>query len=178
MTLLEQTSMTLEIPITLRMVVRTDLSKLEWYGQYTHYRPLFRRAFRDQQAGRRFMLVAVTKDFPIGMVFIQLQSNERKVADGATRAYLYSLRVMEMFRGKGVGTQLIREAENTLLDRGFQWTTIAVAKDNHGARRLYERLRYRIFSDDPGQWNFVDHWGKARHINEPCWLLEKNLLMR
>lgn len=177
MTLLEQTSMTLEIPITLRMAVRTDLSKLEWYGQYTHYRQLFRRTFRDQQAGRRLMLVAVTRDFPIGMVFIQLQSNEWKVADGITRAYLYSLRVMDIFRGKGIGTQLIREAEDILLDRDFQWATIAVSKDNHDARRLYERLQYRVFGDDPGQWSFMDHQGKVRHINEPCWLLEKNLLM-
>ena len=178
MTLLEQTSMTVEIPVTLRMAVRADLAKLEWYGQYAHYRQLFRRAFRDQQAGRRFILVATTNDFPVGMVIIQLQSNERKVADGVTRAYLYSLRVMEMFRGKGIGTRLIQEAENVITDRGFQWATIAVAKDNHSALRLYERLGYHIFKDDPGQWSFLDHQGKVCRVNEPCWLLEKNVLLR
>lgn len=178
MTLLDQTSIIVEMPITLRIAVRADLSKLEWCGQYTHYRHLFRRAFRDQQAGRRLMLVAVTSDFPIGMIFIQLQSAEHKVADGITRAYLYSLRVMEMFRGKGIGTSLIQEAEGIVMDRGFQWTTIAVAKDNHGARRLYERLGYCIFKDDPGQWSFIDHHGQVRRVNEPCWLLEKKLLLR
>jgi hypothetical protein len=59
MTLLDQISMTLEIPVTLRMAIRADLSKLEWYGQYTHYRQLFRRTFRDQEAGRRLMLVGL-----------------------------------------------------------------------------------------------------------------------
>jgi len=167
--------MTVEIPVTLRMAVRADLAKLEWYGQYTHYRQLFRRAFRDQQAGRRFILVATTNDFPVGMVIIQLQSNERKVADGVTRAYLYSLRVMEMFRGHGIGTRLILEAEAILRERGITWTTIAVAKDNPHARRLYERLGYSIFAEDTGQWSYIDHKGESRVVNEPCWILEKQI---
>jgi ribosomal protein S18 acetylase RimI-like enzyme len=166
------------MPITVRIATHADLSKLEWYRQYSHYRQLFRRTFRDQQAGRRLMLVAATGDFPIGMVFIQFQSLEHKVADGRSRAYLYSLPVMEMFRGKGVGTRLIQEAESLIQDRGFQWATIAVAKDNHNARRLYERLGYGIFKDDPGQWSFLDHRGQVRHVSEPCWLLQKNLQLR
>jgi GNAT superfamily N-acetyltransferase len=84
---------------------------------------------------------------------------------------------MEMFRGKGVGTTLIAEAENILMDRDLQWATIGVAKDNHGARRLYERLGYHVFMEDAGQWSFIDHQGKSRYVSEPCWLLEKNLLM-
>ena len=177
MTILDRPFLTIELSITLRVAVRADLPKLEWYGQYTHYRQLFRRAYREQQAGRRLMLLALTNDYPIGMIFIQFQSSEGKVADGSTRAYLYSLRVMEMFRGKGIGTQLIREAEGIVLHRGFHWTTIAVAKNNHNACRLYKRLGYSIFKDDPGQWSFLDHEGQVRQISEPCWLLQKNLLI-
>jgi ribosomal protein S18 acetylase RimI-like enzyme len=178
MTLQVNTSLTIEVPVSLRLAVLTDLSKLEWYGQYTHYRRLFRRTFREQESGHRLMLLAVTNDFPIGTVFIQFRSSERKVADGCTRAYLYSLRVMEMFRGKGIGTRLLQEAESLILDHGFQRATIAVAKDNLNARRLYERLGYAIFRDDPGHWSFVDHRGQVRRVNEPCWLLQKNLQLR
>lgn len=173
MTLLDQASLTIEMPVTLRAAVRSDLAKLEWYGQYAHYRSLFRRTFRDQQIGRRLMLVAATNDFPIGTISIQFQSTESRVADGITRAYLFSFRVMEMFRHRGIGTRLIQEAEALMVDRGFQWATIAVAKDNHNARQLYERLGYRIFKDDPGRWSFMDHHGQVRQINDPCWLLEK-----
>jgi ribosomal protein S18 acetylase RimI-like enzyme len=124
------------------------------------------------------MLLAVTNDFPVGRVFIQFRSSERKVADGCTRAYLYSLRVMEMFRGKGIGTRLLQEAESLILERGFRRATIAVAKDNFNARRLYERMGYAIFKDDPGKWSFLDHRGLVRHVTEPCWLLQKNLWLR
>ena len=177
MTLLDQTTLTVEVPVTLRVAVQADLPKLEWYGQYAHFRQLFRRSFREQEAGRRLMLLAVVAEFPIGTLFIQFESNERRVADGWTRAYLYSFRVMEVFRGKKIGTRLIQEAERIVLDRGFRWTTIAVAKDNHSARRLYERLGYRTFKEDPGQWSYLDHKGHVHHVNEPCWLLRKDLLL-
>jgi len=178
MAILDQTSMLVEMPVLFRLATRSDLPKLEWFGQYTHYRNLFRRAFREQQSGRRVMLVAATGSFPIGLVIVQLKSGDAAVADGKTRAYLYSLRVMEMFRGHGIGTRLVQEAENIVLDRHFHWTTIAVVKENHRARRLYERLGYRVFRDDPGQWSYLDHRGQVRHVNEPCWLLEKHLHIR
>lgn len=177
MTARELPTLTVDLSVHLRLAVRDDLPKLEWYGQYTHYRHLFRRAFREQQLGRRLMLVADCNSFPIGQLFVQLRAADPKVADGVGRAYLYGFRVMEMFRGRGIGTALLEEAEALALERQFRWATIAVAKDNEGARRLYERLGYRIFRDDPGLWNYRDHEGNLRWVNEPCWMLEKELLL-
>lgn len=178
MTALELGTYTVELPITFRFATKSDLPKLEWYGQYSHFRNLFRRSFREQQRGRRLMLLADCGGFPVGHIFIQFISNEHTVADGDKRAYLYSLRVMEMFRGRGIGTRLIEEAEALILGRGFQWTTIAVAKQNVGAYRLYRRLGYRIFREDPGKWSYVDHKGITQTVDEPCWMLEKHLIMR
>ena len=161
--------------VTLRPAEKDDLPKLEWYGAYTHYRNLFRRAYRDQLKGRRLMLLADCNDFPIGCLFIQLVSSNRRIADGKGRAYLYSFRVMEMFRGRGIGTALISEAEQMLHDRGYHSATIAVAKTNTDALRLYERLGYQRFGQDPGRWSYTDHRGRLRQVEEPCWVLEKTL---
>jgi ribosomal protein S18 acetylase RimI-like enzyme len=177
MTILEQRSLQLEMPIILRAATLEDLPKLEWYGQYKHFRNLFRRTYREQEAGHRIMLVADSNNFPIGHVFIQFKDPD-DIFDDSGRAYLYSFRVMEMFRGHGVGTWLLQEAENITLDRGLQWMTIAVAKDNHGARRLYERIGYHIYSEDSGRWSYLDHKGIVRHVNEPCWMLQKQLRLR
>jgi ribosomal protein S18 acetylase RimI-like enzyme len=170
MTTREQTTMLVELDIALRLAVKTDLPKLEWYGQYTHFRHLFRRAFREQEQGRRMMVIADCNDFPIGHVFVQLGGG-----DEDRRAYLYSLRVMEMFRKRGIGTRLIEDAESRLIEIGYRWSTIAVSKTNHGARRLYERLGYMVFRDDPGEWNYRDHEGTTRYVREPCWMMEKEL---
>lgn len=178
MTTLELGTFTIELPITFRFATQTDLPKLEWHGQYSHFRNLFRRSFREQQRGRRLMLLADCGGFPIGHVFIQFSSTEHAIADGDQRAYLYSLRVMEMFRGHGIGTRLLEEAEALVMARGFCWTTIAVAKNNGAAYRLYRRLGYRIFREDPGSWSYIDHRGVRQSVHEPCWVLEKHLIMR
>lgn len=178
MTTFEQPTLTLPIAVTLRIASRHDLPKMEWFGQYAHFRNLFRRAFREQLQGRRVILLADYNSFPIGHVFVQFKSSNERTADGVDRAYFYSFRVMEMFRGQGIGTWLMQEAENMLLDRGMQFATIAVAKDNIRALRLYDRLGYRKFADDPGRWSYMNHNGEVINVNEPCWILEKNLKVR
>lgn len=177
MTTFENRSLAVQMQIRLRLAQKDDLPKLEWYGQYQHYRQLFHRAYTEQMRGRRLMLLADCNNFPIGHIFIQLNSANTRIADGHSRAYLYAFRVMEMFRGQGIGTQMINEAENILLDRGFSRATIAVAKDNPRAQKLYKRLNYVIIGDDPGQWTYVDHNGLVNHVDEPCWVLEKKFNM-
>ncbi len=175
MTALEQPTIIVPLSITLRPATRDDLPKLEWYGQYIHYRNLFRRAFREQQLGRRLILVADCNGFPVGHIFIQFIEPDASLE---RRAYLYSFRVMEMFRGQGIGTHLLQEAELILQERGYVSATISVAKDNPAARRLYERLGYRIFAEDEGRWRYVDHRGTLRLVHEPCWMLHKQIGLR
>lgn len=177
MTAVERPVLEVTLPILFRAATAADLPKLEWYGQYAHFRHLFMRAFREQQQGRRLMLIADSGGYPIGHIFVQFSSNT-VVDEVYRRSYLYSLRVMEMFRGQGIGTRLIHEAEQSLSVRGLQWATIAVAKENHRARKLYERLGYRIFGDDPGIWSYRDHEGETRTVKEPCWLLQKEIRLR
>lgn len=178
MTVLERPALTVELPVVLRLAKAADLDKLEWYGQFTHFRALFHRTFREQQQGRRLMLVADCNDFPIGQLFVQLSTGDYSSHRGQKRAYFYSLRVMEMFRGNGIGTSLLDRAETIVANAGYRWTTIAAAKDNPAARKLYERHGYHVFNEDPGNWSFRDHDGKTQYVHEPCWILEKRLHLR
>lgn len=175
MTALERT-LTISMPVVLRIAEHSDLPKLEWYGQYAHFRNLFRRAFREQQLGRRLILLADSNGFPVGQVFIHFIKPDSLIDE--RQAYLYSFRVMEMFRGYGIGTRLLVEAETIAAQRGFQWATIAAAKDNLSARRLYERLGYRVYGEDAGNWSYIDHQGVARQVHEPCWMLRKKITLR
>ncbi|MEM9953838.1 MAG: GNAT family N-acetyltransferase [Chloroflexota bacterium] len=166
---------TVELTVQIRQLQQSDLAKLEWYGQFSHYRRLFMRSYQGQVAGNRLMLVADVKDFPVGRLFIQFHSKGSRLSDGQTKAYLYSFHVMEMFRGQHIGTKLIHTAEDILNQRDFQYVTIAVSKENEGALRLYQRQGYTIYSDDAGQWQYRDHRGRVRYVNDPCWLLQKTL---
>ena len=169
-----ENAFTLQIEVRLRLAVAEDLPKLEWMGQYIHFRRLYQHTYEDQLAGRRLMIVADFNGFPIGQVFLHL-GNADFADSPLARGYLYALRVMEPFQRQGIGTRLIDAAETMLRQRGYRWAAIAVAKDNPNARRLYERLGYVVFADDPGRWQYADHEGRIQRVVEPAWMLQKRL---
>lgn len=170
---LEHPPIPLQLDVILRPAQEDDLPHLEWGGVYWKYRTLFRRAYHDQLHGRRLLLLADLNGYPIGQVFIQFTAGHSRFADGLTRAYLYSLRVMPHLRGMGIGTRLLQAAEEEMRQRGFTEATIAVSKKNPGALRLYKRLGYTVFGEDSGRWSYVDPKGKLHRVHDPCWALEK-----
>jgi ribosomal protein S18 acetylase RimI-like enzyme len=161
--------------VVIRPIRESELPGLEWEGAYTKYRKVFQQTYEDAVRGQRVMLVAVMGQQLIGQVFVQLSSTERRYADGYSRGYLYSLRVRPEWQARGIGTRLINAAEATLRARGFSTAVIAAGKDNARARQLYERLGYRTFADDPGVWYFQDVNGVQQSVNEPCWVMQKQL---
>ncbi len=52
--------------------------------------------------------------------------------------------VLEEWRGRGVGTSLIRHLEAWAAERGVEWLILEVADANPRATRLYERLGYEL----------------------------------
>lgn len=175
MTATERRALALQLEVVFRFAEADDLPKLEWYGAYTHFRRVFQRTYEEQVAGARLMLLADVGGWPIGQVFIQLAAMDDLFTQMRMHGYLYSLRVMDAFQHKGIGTALLREAESILVERRHDSVSIAAARDNPGARRLYERLGYRVIAEDAGRWNYVDHEGRTRYVYEPCWILEKSL---
>lgn len=169
----EPTTFKLTLPIKLRPCVAEDLPKLEWYGQYIHFRRIYQATFQDQLLGRRLMVVADLNNFPVGQIFVHMNLGIND--HGHARGYLYSLRVIDHLQGQGLGTRLLRYAEETLLARGFDRALISAAITNLRARNLYERLGYQVIGKDEGRWKYTNHQGQVVHMHEPCWMLEKNL---
>ncbi|MCS6872724.1 MAG: GNAT family N-acetyltransferase [Anaerolineae bacterium] len=173
MATLECRSLDLHLKVTFRLAERDDLPKLEWYGKYTHFRRVFQRTYEEQLRGERLMLLADVNGFPIGQIFIQLDKQAEQLQAGGKHAYLYSLRVMDAFQRQGLGSALLREAEALLRERGYTSVSIAAAKENDAARRLYERHGFQVVDEDAGRWSYVDHEGVTHYVNEPCWIMEK-----
>lgn len=111
----------------------------------------------------------------VGQLFVQLDFPPRPDSGIRPTAYLYSFRVRPEYRQQGIGTQLIQSAEERLAGMGYRRTVISVAVANRTARRLYERLGYRVFTQDPGQWSYVDDRGQLQQVDEPAHVLEKDL---
>jgi ribosomal protein S18 acetylase RimI-like enzyme len=161
--------------VHIRHANEADLPALEWGGEYRRYRHIYRRAMEEARQGRRILFVAEVDGEIVGQIFIQLNPNRSRRKGKLTTGYLQSFRIKPQFRNRGIGTRLIEQAEEVLKERGFQRAVIAVAQDNLDARRLYERQGYSVFTQDPGEWSYIDDKGLLQHVSERAYLMEKRL---
>ena len=60
------------------------------------------------------------------------------------RGWLYALAVLKAYRGSGIATELIAEAERRLSALGCTKVNLQVRATNTGVVRLYERLGYAV----------------------------------
>ena len=99
----------------------------------------------------------------------------RRFLDGLQRAYVYGFRVRLQYQGLGIGTRIMEVIESDLFRRGYTCVTLNVAQDNFAARRLYERLGYRVTEVEPGNWHYIDEVGVRHDVHEPAWRMEKQI---
>ncbi len=100
---------------------------------------------RDYEACLRVMLdetreryVAYRGDRLAGLLILNVK--------GAFVGYIQTVCAAEELRGTGVGTALVAFAEERIF-RDFRNCFICVSDFNHGARRLYERLGFRLVGE-------------------------------
>lgn len=56
--------------------------------------------------------------------------------------YVDTLCVDDLFRGHGIGTMLLKEAEKIAIEKGYSRVSLNVAQDNQSAKKLYQRVGY------------------------------------
>jgi ribosomal protein S18 acetylase RimI-like enzyme len=57
--------------------------------------------------------------------------------------YVNALAAFPEYRGQGIGTRLLKEAELLAIEAGAPGLSLIVADQNEGAKRLYSRMGYR-----------------------------------
>jgi ribosomal protein S18 acetylase RimI-like enzyme len=162
--------------VTIRTATRFDLPALEWEGELKHFRRVFADTYERVESEEAIIWIAEIPDTGlIGQLFLSLGSGRPEISDGVTRGYIYGVRVRPAYRNHGIGTQLMLAAETELDNRGFSYATLNVGRDNRKARRLYERLGYRVVAPENGRWYYEDENGIRREVYEPAWRMEKAL---
>ena len=159
------------LEVVVRTLVERDVRLLEWHGG-EDLRSFYDWQWTQHQSCEREILVADFNNFPIGQVAIQWtgKSTHPSFPD------IQSLRVMEAFRGMGIGSRLVEACEMEATRRGFNQIGIAVGVENPAAQRLYQRLGYQITGASyTDSWSYQNARGETVHVEESIVDLIKTL---
>ena len=98
-----------------------------------------------QSRGDGQLLVARDNGRPVGMVYLwQEPADEPEIREHLPEVpLLMHFEVLEEYRGRGIGTRLLRHAERHLHDAGHRRVALGVNPKNHDAIRLYLRCGYQ-----------------------------------
>lgn len=162
--------------IRIRPAAEEDLPGMEWNGEFSHFRKIYKQHFQNTRNGSTRIWVAETEAGEIvGQVFIMLYSRQPEMADGINRAYLFSFRIKADYRGKGLGGFMLDFVEDFLISRGFKTLCLNVARLNVNARRMYENHGFKVVAPEEGRWRYEDQFGNWQTIHEPAWRMVKKL---
>jgi ribosomal protein S18 acetylase RimI-like enzyme len=156
--------------IVLRMAQESDLTALEWWGWHGEHREIIRSVFHTSERGESLIIVADSGGFPIGQAWVDLKKGK-----DAEAALLWAVRVIPGFQGMGIGTRLIRAAENLLLELGYETCEVGVDEGNESAKRLYERLGYSAVAKRHDERKYRDAHGFEQCMVTDQWILRKTL---
>jgi len=160
-----ETILAFELPhatVHVRALRESDNLALEWHGA-ADLRSFYEAQWWAHSSGEACVLVADLNGFPIGQAAIYWQGkpSHPEFPD------LQSLRVHRIFQGQGIGTRLLEAAAIVVRARGLRHLSLSVGADNRGARRLYERLGYRVSSEPyEAGWQYVNAAGATVSVTE------------
>lgn len=118
-----------------------------------------------QEQGGGHYLIAWEGDDPVGQLLLRWEREVPGPNGLAGVPYVEDVYVPHDHRGRGVGTQLIKEAERCAGAAGHERVTLAVNIDNAGAQRLYRRHGY----EDAGIGAHLQpwfHYDRRGHLHE------------
>ena len=128
--------------VAIRLCEERDLESFRALGSEHHVEYCREQFGRGSRA--LTILVAVDEDdVPVGKVHLDFES--RGAGDAAV---LLAAAVKPGLRSRGIGTALMRAAEDFVCHRGYGGIVLGVENLNPRARRLYERLGYEPFATD------------------------------
>ncbi|SEG57119.1 Ribosomal protein S18 acetylase RimI [Nonomuraea solani] len=162
--------------LDIRQAVHADLPALiRSLGQETYFTDRLAR----QDAGHGFLLIAWDEEVAVGDVYVWLAPAEepelRALLPGV--ALLTHLEVAAGRRNEGIGTELLRAAEQRLAAINHTKVALGVGLDNPGAQRLYQRRGYVEWRYGPVATTDVVYHPNGRHELRPelCRILIKPL---
>ncbi|SHM95035.1 GNAT family N-acetyltransferase [Cryptosporangium aurantiacum] len=161
-------SATVTVDLVVRDLLHEDLAACAWTGTPTHLRYISAALGRRTSGAVDYLAVCGPSDLPLGVGGVDY----RRRPDAG---WLWQFVVHPAFRSCGLGTLLVRAAEDRIRQRGLAHAELGVDAANTGARRLYERLGYRVTREQDEEWDDIDAGGRVVRRRSHCAVLRRTL---
>jgi len=149
-------------------LTNNDLPDIEWSGNQGHTDAVRKALERVEGGGVDYLAVRDKDGKPIAIGGVDYEVN---VGTGT----LWQLATREDFRGLGIGSRLIAELEQKIINRGISSASLSVETNNPRAKALYERLGYKQYGQDQESWQEIDNDGRPSTYHAQVDLLRKEL---
>lgn len=106
---------------------------------YEEHLRITREMLKDEKI---IVFKAVCESVLCGFLFLFVPDKPRKGFVHALSGYIYNLGVDEAYRGRGIGSMLVKNAEMFLRERGILAVELNVFKFNKQALSFYQKLGY------------------------------------
>lgn len=162
------TASVVALPLSVRDLLPGDLPACSWSGSATHVRRVEEELTRAASGEVDYLAVCTPADLPVAIGGVDYM-----VSEGA--GTLWQLAVLPALQSCGLGTLLIRSAEQRIRSRGLLRAELAVEENNPRAHALYRRLGYVAYGREPDAWDVEEPDGSVRRHETMCVLLRKRL---
>jgi ribosomal protein S18 acetylase RimI-like enzyme len=156
------------LSLSVRDLTEADLPTCGWSGGTLHLRQVARELDRARRGEVDYLAVCPPSDLPVGIGAVDYEARP-----GA--GTLCQLAVHPALQSCGIGSLLVRAAEQRILARGLRIAELSVEEINPRARALYERLGYTSCGHQSDAWEMATPDGSVRRYETVCTVMRKRL---
>jgi ribosomal protein S18 acetylase RimI-like enzyme len=154
--------------LTIRDLTTEDLPSCPWLASAPYLASVAKSLERARRGEADYLAACPPSGLPVAIGGIDYSQNP-----GAGR--LQHLEVHAALQSCGIGTLLIRAAEQRIRARGLRRAELKVEECNPQARALYERLGYVAYGREPASWTTEAGDGSLSRYETVCALMRKEL---
>lgn len=156
------------VELTVRDLNDEDLEWCSWSGTRLHLTQVARELERARRGQADYLAACPPSGLPVAIGGV-----DYGMSRGA--GTLWQLAVHPALQSCGIGTVLIRAAEQRIVARGLRRAELSVEEGNTRALALYERLGYVGYDRRPDGWDSEGPDGVVRRYETVCTVMRKSL---
>ncbi len=134
--------------VSIRVATEDDLPALKEVFDQGFF---FAERLERQRHGRGELRLAFWRQVLVGDIYLWWEPAQEAELQAALPGVplLQHLEVRDSYRNRGIGRALVADAEVRLLEDGHNRVALGVDLVNHDAARLYKRLGYTVWRQQP-----------------------------